>query len=111
MKGSNIVSAIHHLRMAKEFFESFRRDYPSSRGDKLFGSYINKVEFIYKDMISYPHLNDEVRDGIRAEWQSDVFAVPALFEKIPLLNPEQRELIETTIDAMLNGEEIKIVEA
>jgi hypothetical protein len=27
-----------------------------------------------------------------------------------LLNPEQREIIESTIDAMINGEEVKIVD-
>lgn len=106
MKGSNIVSAIHHLRMAKEFFEDFCRQYKSSRGERLFGSFIKKIEFIYSEMISYPHLNDEVRDGIRREWNSDVLAVPAMFEKIPLLPPDKREMLETIVDALLNGEEI-----
>ena len=111
MTGSNIVSAIHHLRMAKEFFEDFCRQYPSSRGDRFFGSFIKKIQFIYSEMICYPHLNDEIRDGIRREWNSDVLAVPALFEKIPLLTPEQRELIELTVDSMLKGEDVKIKEA
>jgi len=39
-----------------------------------------------------------------------VFAVPAILEKVALLTPEQREIIEATLDAMINGEVVKIVD-
>lgn len=107
---SNAVSAIHHLRMAEEHYQDFIREMPKSRGAILFQSYIKKIRWIYSDIISYPYLNDEARDGIKKEIESDVFAVPAINEKISLLNPEQRELIENTIDALLAGEEVKIVD-
>jgi hypothetical protein len=107
---SNAVSAIHHLRMAEEHYQDFIREMPKSRGAILFQSYIKKIRWIYSDIISYPYLNDEARDGIKKEIESDVFAVPAINDKISLLNPEQRELIENTIDALLAGEEVKIVD-
>jgi hypothetical protein len=107
---ANAVSAIHHLRMAEEHYEDFIRELPKSRGAVLFQSYIKKIRWIYTDILSYPYLTDEARDGIKKEIGSDVFAVPAINEKISLLTPEQRELIETTIDAMLSGEEVKIVD-
>ena len=107
---ANAVSAIHHLRMAEEHYEDFIRQMPKSRGAVLFQSYIKKIRWIYKDILSYPYLNKESRDGIKKEIESDVFSVPAINEKISLLNPDQRELIETTIDAMLSGEEVKIVD-
>ena len=107
---ANAVSAIHHLRMAEEHYQDFIREMPKSRGAVLFQSYIKKIRWIYSDILSYPYLNDEARDGIKKEIESDVFAVPAINEKISLLNPSQRELIETTIDALLDGEEVKIVD-
>lgn len=53
-------------------------------------------------------MTQEVRDGIKNEIKSDVFAVPAILEKIALLNPDQRDLIESAIDAMLDGIEVKM---
>jgi hypothetical protein len=94
--------------MAKEHFEDFRREYPQAMGSRLFKSYINKIDWIFKDLLAYPHLTQAIRDGFKAEIESDVFAIPAISEKVALLNPQQREMIEVTIDAMLSGIEIKI---
>lgn len=110
MKGANVVSAIQHLKMAKEHYEDFIRDYPESSGARLFLSHINKINWIFKDTITHPNVSQAVRDGIKKEILSDVFAVPAINDKVALLTPEQREMIEETIDAMLAGEEIKIVD-
>lgn len=108
VKGSNIVSAVHHLKMAKEHFEDFRREFPEAMGSRLFKTYIAKIDWIFKDLLAYPHLTPGIREGFKAEIESDVFAVPAISEKVALLNPQQRDLIEATIDAMLSGVEIKI---
>lgn len=110
MKGSNIISAIHHLRMAEEHYADFVREFPNSMGARLFKSYITKIKWIYNDIIVHPHISKEIRDGIKTEINSDIFAVPAINDKIALLNPSQREIIEDTIDAMLSGEDVKIVD-
>ena len=111
MKGSsNIISGIHCLAQAFEHFDSFRMEHPGSAGEKVFKIYNNKIEWIAADLISHPFLPQEVRDGIRKEWESDVFIVPAIAEKVALLNPNQREMIESLVDAMLSGEEVNIVE-
>ena len=108
--GANIINAIQNLKMAQEQFEDFRRQYPDTKGEKLFKIYSEKITWIFKDMISHPHITEEVREGIRHELDSDVFAVPAIMEKISLLTPEQREIIENVIDAYISGEKIKIVD-
>lgn len=111
MKGSsNIVSSVHCLAQAKAHFESFCREHPGGKGERLFKSYIAKLNWIVSDLTSNYNLPESVREGIKAEWNSDVFSVPAITEKVSLLNPSQRELIELTIDAMLNGEEIQILD-
>jgi hypothetical protein len=94
--------------MAKEHFEDFRREFPEAMGSRLFKTYIDRINWIFKDLLAYPHLTPGVREGFKAEIESDVFAIPAISEKVALLNPEQRDMIEATIDAMLSGIEIKI---
>lgn len=106
--GANIISAIHNLKQANEHFESFQREHPNTKGAKLFGGYSKRLDWIFKDLVSHPLLTDEVRKGVRQEWESDVFSVPAINEKVALLNPEQREAIEEIIDQMLSGQEVII---
>jgi len=107
---ANIISAIQNLIMAKEQFEDFCRQFPETKGEKLFKTYSNKISWIFKDIVTHPFLTEEVRAGIKKEINSDVFAVPAILEKVALLTPEQRDMIEATLDAMINGEEVKIVD-
>lgn len=109
-KGANIINAIQNLKMAQEQFDDFCRQYPNTKGYHLFKSYSKRIDFIFTDIITHPYITDEVRDGIRKEIASDVFAVPAIIEKVGLITPEQREIIENTLDAMLSGTEVKIID-
>ena len=109
MKGSsNIVSSVHHLKMAYDHLESFCLEHPGTKGSRLFETYKKRLEWIVKDLVTHTELPESVREGIKHEWNSDVFAVPAIAEKSSLLNPEQREFIETVIDGLLNGEKITV---
>lgn len=110
MTGANIISAIQNLKMAQEQLEDFCRQFPNSQGERIFKNYSKKIDWIFNDIITHPFLTIEVRNGIKNEIQSDVFAVPAIIEKVALLTPDQREIIESTLDAMINGEEVKIVD-
>lgn len=110
MKGANIISALQNLKMAEEHYEDFRRQYPGSKGAALFKTHIDKIKWIYRDFLTNPHVDDEIRAGIKKELESDVFAIPAICEKVSLLPPSQREIIESTIDAMLDGEDVKIID-
>ena len=107
-KGSNIVISIQHLKMAKEFLEDFCRQNPGSIGERLFKQYINKIQWIFRDITTCNIVGEFVRDGIKKEIESDVFAVPAITEKIALLNPEQRDIVENLIESILKGDNIKI---
>ncbi|MFY8162439.1 MAG: hypothetical protein ACOVNU_13985 [Candidatus Kapaibacteriota bacterium] len=46
--------------------------------------------------------------GIRTEIESDAFAVEAIHDKIPLLNPEQRAMLEELVEDMVAGKTITI---
>jgi hypothetical protein len=41
---SNIISAIHKLKEAKEHFQDFQREHPNSKGEKLAGKYVSKID-------------------------------------------------------------------
>jgi hypothetical protein len=107
-KGANVISAVHHLKMAKEFLEDFCRQHKASIGERLFKQYIHKIDWIFRDMVTCNVVGEFVREGIKKEIASDVFSVPAIMEKIALLNPEQRDGMEQVIDALLKGEKIEV---
>lgn len=108
MKTSRIVQALHHIKKAKEFFEDFIREYPNSMGSLVLKRLIKFCDKIYFDLVSTPMLGEETIQAIREEWQSDAFTIDAITEKVALLSPEQRESLESVIDAVLNGEKITI---
>lgn len=104
------VEVIHHLRIAKEFLESFIREKPGTVGERMARQYVAKINWIYNDLITFPNFPDIVRQGIREEWESDPFLSMAINEKLAILNPAQRTAIENIIDEVLKGQEI-IVES
>lgn len=108
MGGSSIISAIHHLKLASDYMNDFLRERPTALLSRLFKNHISKLSWIINDIKSEPGLPRLVIDGITRELNSDIFQVGAINEKIALLNPDKRELIETAIDLLLKGEPIII---
>ena len=104
------VEVIHHLKIAKEFLESFIREKPGTVGERMAWQYVAKINWMYNDLITFPNFPDIVRQGIREEWESDPFLSMAITEKLAILNPAQRTAIENIIDEVLKGQEI-IVES
>jgi hypothetical protein len=105
---SSIVQSIQHLKQAEEFMNDFVRQAPNTRGSVIFSMYSKKVRWILTDILTFPYFTDEVRLGIKTEIESDAFAVEAIHDKIPLLNPEQREMLEELVEDMLAGKTIEI---
>lgn len=104
------VEVIHHLKIAKEFLESFIREKPGTVGERMARQYVAKINWMYNDLITFPNFPDIVRQGIREEWEADPFLSTAINEKLAILNPAQRTAIENIIDEVLKGQEI-IVES
>jgi len=105
---SSIVQAIQHLKQSDEFINDFIRQAPSTRGAVIFTDYSRKIRWILRDILTFPYFTDEVRIGIRTEIESDAFAVEAIHDKIPLLNPEQRAMLEQLVEDMVAGKTIEI---
>lgn len=109
MKGSDIISAFHHLKMADEHMQSFVRDRPTALLTKLFKIYSHKINWVLTDIKSCPDLPEVVREGIRRELKSDVFGVAAIHEKVALIPISQREAVEALLDRIIIGEKIEAV--
>lgn len=109
MKGeSDIVSGIQSIRRAYDHWQSFVRERPGSLAERMFGGYCKRLEWIANDLLSCPHFPDIVRDGIRKEWNSDNFSIPAISEKVALLPVDQRAIVEDVIDQLISGKELEI---
>jgi hypothetical protein len=105
---SSIVQAIQHLKQSEEFMQDFIRQAPSTRGAFIFNDYSRRLQWILRDIITYPYFDDAVRKGIKVEIESDAFAVEAIVGKISLLNPEQRAMLEDLVEDILKGKTIHI---
>ena len=103
---SNIISAFHHLKIAKEYWDDLKREMPDTDAEKLAERYKKKIDWCYLDFISIPSFPKEVRDGLRLEWNSDALAIPEIMNTISLLTPDNRLLIEEISKALLAGEDI-----
>ncbi len=110
MKGaSDLVNGLLHLRIAKHYWDDYRRELKSTPGANLLRNYVNRIDWIYNDLITYPLFTEEIRQGIKKEWNSDTFVVPAVMDKLAFLNPEQRLIIENIMDLMIAGEQIELI--
>lgn len=105
---SNFITSIHHLRICVEYMDDIVRQHPGSRASALFESYSKKLKWILRDIYTHPHFTDPIRDGIKREIDSDPLTYRAIMERISLLAPAQRDMLEFVIDDMLNGKQIKI---
>lgn len=106
--GSSVVSFIHHLKLADEYAKDFVRSAPNTRGSIIFDNYSKRIAWIFRDVVTYPHFGDEVREGMRKEIASDAFSYDSLTEKIALMNPEQREMLEGLLTDILKGKTVEI---
>jgi hypothetical protein len=107
--GSSVVSCIHHLKLADEYAKDFVRANPGTRGSAIFANYSLKLNWILRDVVTYPHFDDEIRESMRKEIASDAFSYESLTEKLALLNPEQREELDGLLTDILKGKTIEVI--
>lgn len=105
---SNFITSIHHLRISSEYMDDIVRQHPGSRAAAMFEGYSKKLKWILRDIFTNPHFSDPVRDGMKKEIESDPLTYRAIMERISLLAPGQRDMLEFVIDDMLAGKQIKI---
>lgn len=108
MAGTNVIQAIHNLKIAKEFFLDVVRQNAGTNGARICKKYADRIDWIFNDLVTMPGFDKSAVEGIKAELQSDAFIMPALMEKIATLRPDQREILENVVDLILKGESIEL---
>ncbi len=63
---------------------------------------------MYNDLLSNPNFSEKIIEEIKGEWESDVFAIAEINDKLCLLDPVQLENIGKVIDMIIEGETIDI---
>jgi hypothetical protein len=99
--GSSIISAIHHIRASREYIDDFIRSAPNTRGAIIFKGYRDKLDWVLRDVITYPHFGVGVREAIKVEILSDPLQYPAIVDRIALLTPDQRERLEEIVETLI----------
>ena len=105
---SNFITSIHHLRICSEYMDDIVRQYPGSRAAAMFEGYSKKIKWILRDIYTHPHFTEPIRVGMKKEIESDPLTYRAIMERISLLTPDQRNMLEFVVDDMLAGKQIKI---
>jgi hypothetical protein len=108
---SSIVDGFTKIKQSKEMFQDFLRAVKGGIGERIIKGYIAKIDWILMDFKTQIHFPPEIRESIRQELDhSDSYQTDAIYEKILLLTPKNKELIETVMDSMIDGEEIQFTE-
>jgi hypothetical protein len=101
----SLAKGMHHINLAKMYFEDVRF---GTNGDikVIFNQYIQKCDWIMDNLKH--RLTDENRKNLEAEL-NDSISFEAINDKLIHLDSEQRLFLESIIDSLINGEEIKII--
>lgn len=109
MSDSTIISGLQHTQRAIEHWEVFAGTC-QGRGRELILGYVKKLKWIQSDLRSTPAFPQEVRDALREEIKADVFEIDDIYDKIPLIPADQRQMVLEVINLILSGEKIKIMD-
>ena len=102
----SLAKGMHHINIAKQYFEDVRLG-TSGEVKMVFNQYIQKCDWIMDNLKH--RLTEENRKNLQAELD-DSLSFEAINDKLIRLNSEQRFFLESIIDSLIQGEEIKVVE-
>lgn len=100
----SLAKGMHHINIAKQYFEDVRLG-TSGEVKMVFNQYIQKCDWIMDNLKH--RLTDENRKNLEAEL-NDSISFEAITDKLVRLNSNQRLLLESIIDSLIKGEEIKV---
>jgi len=101
----SLAKGLHHINLAKMYFDDIRTG-TSGEVKNVFNQYILRCDWIMDNMKC--RLTDENRETLKKEL-ADSISFEAINDKLIRLDNSQRAFIENIIDAIINGEEVKII--
>lgn len=102
---TSIVHFLTNIRKAIAYAEDVNRKSKA----KILNKYITRLEWILTDFKTTPSFRDK-QDLITAltdELKSDPLLTDAIMDKVQLLHPHHREVLEDLIDTMIKGEPLE----
>jgi len=102
----SLAKGLHHINLGKMYFEDLRLG-TTGEIKSIFNHYILKCDWIMSNLQN--RLTDENRAILKKELE-DSISFEAINDKLILLNNEQRAFLENLIDALVKGEEVKIID-
>ena len=102
---TSIVHFITNIRKAIAYAEDVNRISKA----KILNKYISRLEWVLTDFKTTPSFRDK-KDLIAAlndELKSDPLLTDAIMDKVQLLHPHHREVLEDLIDTMIKGEPLE----
>jgi hypothetical protein len=101
----SLAKGLHHINIAKMYFDDIRT---GTTGDvkNIFNQYIQKCNWIIDSMKC--RLTDENRVALKKELD-DSISFEAINDQLVRLDITQRAIIESVINAMVAGEEVKMI--
>lgn len=102
----HLAKALHFNKVSMEYFELLRI---GSKGETkmLFNQCIQRSQWIYNNI--YCRLSDNSRAILKKE-MSDSLVFDEIINKLVLLEPQQRTVIEDIINQLAKGETIEFVQ-
>lgn len=101
----SLAKGLHHINIAKQYFEDVR--YGTSNEIKaVFNQYIQKCDWILANMRD--RMGNEQKAVLKKEME-DSLTFEAINDKLIYLDNSQRAFLEELIDAMIKGEQVKMV--
>lgn len=102
----SLAKGLQHTNIAKEYFEDLKRG-TTGEVKNMFNSIVVKLDWIKNNIRD--RISDESREVFNKEL-SDCLTFDSINDKLIRLTTEQRSLVETVIDSLISGEEVKIVD-
>ena len=101
----SLAKGLHHINIAKMYFEDLKIS-TAQEVRYIFIQYIQKCDWIIKNL--YDRLNDTSRTELKKELDDSIL-FEAIYDKLILLDKDQRELVENIMDNLIKGEKIEVV--
>lgn len=102
----SLAKGLHHINIAKQYFEDVRFG-TTNEVKAVFNQYIQKCDWIITNMKD--RMNKENRAVLEKELE-DSLSFDAINDKLIYLDDSQRAFVEELLDAMIRGEEIKMID-
>ena len=102
----HLAKALHFANVSKQYFELLKLE-ANGETKMLFQNCIQRMDWVYHNI--YYRLSQNSRDILKAE-MADSLCFDEIINRLVLLEPDKRSLVESIITSLSKGETIEFVQ-